>query len=98
MASHARADPAAAATWEALRDQTAPAAFTAAVAGLLAVTVDLGRPVVDVGVGAGQLAGALADRGAQVVALDLSLPMLERVRPDLARVAADATRLPLRSG
>lgn len=97
MASHDPADPAAAATWEALRDQTAPPAFTAAVADLLAATVDLGRPVVDVGVGAGQLAGALADRGAHVVALDLSLPMLQRVRPDLARVAADATRLPLRS-
>lgn len=98
MVSHPPADHAAAATWEALRDQTAPAAFTAAVADLLAGTVDLRRPVVDVGVGAGQLAGALADRGAQIVAVDLSIPMLERVRPDLARVAADAIRLPLRAG
>ena len=98
MTFHPPADPVAAATWEALRDQTAPAGFTAAVADLLAATIDLERPVVDVGVGAGQLAGALADRGALVVGVDLSLPMLRRVRADLARVAADATRLPLRSG
>lgn len=94
--SHPVADSATSATWEALRDQTAPAAFTAAVADLLAAHVGLGRPVVDVGAGSGQLVGALADRGMRVVALDLSVPMLERVAADLARAAADATCLPVR--
>ncbi|CAA9267614.1 MAG: hypothetical protein AVDCRST_MAG76-3169 [uncultured Acidimicrobiales bacterium] len=94
--SHQVADPATAATWEALRNQTAPAAFTAAVAELLVASVDLRRPVVDVGAGSGHLASAMAVRGARVVALDLSLPMLRRVPDALARAAADVTCLPVR--
>ncbi|MEO5680429.1 MAG: class I SAM-dependent methyltransferase [Acidimicrobiales bacterium] len=94
--AHPAADPATAATWEALRDQTAPAAFTAAVADLLAGHLDPSRPVVDVGAGSGHLAAALAGRGLHVVALDLSLPMLARVPVGLIRVAADASALPVR--
>jgi SAM-dependent methyltransferase len=97
-APHPTADAATAATWEALRDQTAPAAFTAAVADLLATTLDLSRPMVDVGAGSGHLMVALAERGAQAVALDLSVEMLERVPGRLPRAAADAVRLPLRDG
>ncbi len=93
---HPSADPDTAERWEALRDQTAPAEFTAAVADLLAGHVDLSRPILDVGAGSGQLASALAARGVTVVALDLSVPMLERVPARLRRVAADATLLPLR--
>lgn len=94
---HQIADSATAATWEALRDQTAPAAFTAAVADLLVASVDLLRPVVDVGAGSGQLAAAMAARGAPVVTLDLSVPMLRRVPAGLARAAADVTCLPVRT-
>jgi malonyl-CoA O-methyltransferase len=62
-----------------------------------------GKParVLDVGCGPGRAASALRKRypGAQVVALDLALPMLRRVRPGwrrpLARICADARSLPL---
>ena len=94
--AHPPADAATAATWEALRDQTAPAAFTEAVADLLVAALDPSRLVVDVGTGSAHLAAALARRDAVVVATDLSLPMLERVPPHLRRVAADAVRLPFR--
>jgi len=92
---HPPADAATAARWNALRSHTAPAAFIGAVADLLVGEVDRSRGVLDVGAGSGQLAQALADRGAPVIALDLSVPMLELVPRHLARVAADATRLPL---
>ena len=95
---HPPADAATAVTWNALRQHTAPAAFTEAVAGLLLEEVDRGRPILDVGAGSGQLARALTDRGASVIALDLSVPMLELVPRQLVRVAADATRLPLAAG
>lgn len=94
--SHRPADAVTAATWEALRDHTAPAAFTAAVADLLLGQVDPHRVIVDVGTGSGHLAAALVARGAQVVTADLSVPMLERVPAHLARVAADTVHLPLR--
>ena len=95
---HPAADAATAATWTALRHHTAPPAFTVAVAELLARHVDLLRPVLDVGAGSGHLVAALAARGAHVVTLDLSVPMLERVPVGLRRVAGDATALPVRSG
>ncbi len=94
---HPPADAATAGRWNVLRNQTAPPAFTEAVADLLVREVDRGRGVLDVGTGSGQLARALADRGASVIALDLSVPMLELVPRPLNRVAADATRLPLRT-
>lgn len=96
--SHPPADADGAATWAALRRQTAPEAFTARVADLLVEQIDLSRPVLDLGTGSGHLAQGLADRGANLVALDLSVPMLERVPPGLRRVAADAVRIPLRDG
>ena len=92
---HPPADAATAARWNALRNHTAPAAFTEAVADLLVREVDTGRPVLDVGAGSGQLAQALAARGASVIVLDLSVPMLELVPRHLVRVAADATQLPI---
>ena len=94
--THPPADAATAATWQALRDHTAPPAFTVAVADLLLGAVDPARPVVDVGTGSGHLVAAIARRGALVVATDLSLPMLDRVPSPLRRVAADAVRLPFR--
>lgn len=57
--------------------------------------------VLDVGCGPGHGSTALRKRfkGAQVIALDIALPMLRRVRPGwrrpLARVCADACKLPL---
>ncbi len=95
---HPAADPATAETWAALRRQTSPDSFTTAVADLLVEVIDASRPVVDVGAGSGQLGQALAARGARMVSLDLSLPMLELVPAELRRVAADAVRLPVRDG
>jgi len=97
-ASHPIAQAATAATWAALRDQTAPAAFTAAVADLLVAHLGRDRPVADVGAGSGQLVAALAARGVPMVAIDLSVPMLERVPSGLSRAAGDTTRLPMRDG
>ena len=95
---HPTADAATAATWTPLRHHTASPAFTGAVAEVLARDVDLLRPVLDVGAGSGHLMAALAGRGAHVVTLDLSVPMLERVPAGLRPVAGDATVLPVRSG
>lgn len=63
---------------------------------MLAAHVDLRRPVVDVGAGSGHLVVAMAQRGASVIALDLSVPMLLRVPEGQPRAAADATCLPVR--
>jgi SAM-dependent methyltransferase len=56
-------------------------------------------PVVEIGVGTGLVAAALAERGTPVLGLDLSVPMLRRARERLPnRIAcADAARLPIRT-
>src|SRR5262245_11487340 len=57
--------------------------------------------VLDIGCGPGRGSGALRTRfaRARIIALDLALPMLQRLRPGwrrpLARVCADARALPL---
>lgn len=56
-----------------------------------------GETVLDLGAGTGTSSDPFADRGCRVVPGDFSLGMLQvgkRRRPDLAFVAADATRLP----
>ena len=56
-----------------------------------------GETVLDLAAGTGTSSEPLADAGVHVVACDLSLGMLDvgrRRRPDIARVAGDATRLP----
>jgi len=61
-----------------------------------------GRTVLDVGAGDGRLAGELASRGADVMALDRSPAMLEaggsRGGPGLKRVRADGMELPFADG
>lgn len=59
------------------------------------------RRVLDVGCGPGRASGLLRKRwkGAEVIALDLAVPMLQRVRPGwrrpLSRICADARAIPL---
>ena len=57
-------------------------------------------PLLEIGVGTGLVAAALAELGRAPAGLDLSRPMLERARPRLpGRLAVgDAERLPVRSG
>jgi ubiquinone/menaquinone biosynthesis C-methylase UbiE len=57
----------------------------------------------EIGVGTGAIAIPFASRGRRVVGVDLSLPMLAKLRAkgpprDLEVVPADATRLPFRDG
>jgi len=58
-------------------------------------------PVLELGVGTGQLALPLAERGAPVIGLDLSVAMMSVLRdkagdgPPLPLVQGDATRLPI---
>lgn len=56
-----------------------------------------GKTVADVGCGKGRFARIVAERnpGARVVALDLAEAMLRSADPDLSRVAASMTALPL---
>jgi ubiquinone/menaquinone biosynthesis C-methylase UbiE len=59
-----------------------------------------GKRVADIGCGKGRFARLVKERfpTAQVVAIDLAEAMLARVPPELARVAASMTALPLASG
>jgi SAM-dependent methyltransferase len=68
------------------------------IGGDLASLLDLGRAVVEIGVGTGVIALALQRRGFDVFGVDISAQMLVRARERLGpRVAqADAMRLPVR--
>jgi len=57
-----------------------------------------GKRVADVGCGKGRFARIVQERGAAVVALDLAEAMLRHVPPDIGRVAASMTALPLATG
>jgi len=66
---------------------------------LLERDVAAGGPVLEIGVGTGAVAVPLAQRGVRVVGVDLSDPMMARLRDKGGAVAlarADATRLPFR--
>ncbi len=58
---------------------------------------DPGHPVVDVGCGPGRHASALADRGREVIGVDVSLPFLQAAGPG-HWVRGDARALPFASG
>lgn len=53
--------------------------------------------LLDLGTGTGTLARGYAERGARVVGLDVSVPMLREARAIPARIAGRAELLPLRS-
>lgn len=60
-----------------------------------------GRRILEVGVGTGRLCAPLIEQGARMVGIDLSRPMMARLREKKAEAAlgqADATRLPFASG
>jgi ubiquinone/menaquinone biosynthesis C-methylase UbiE len=59
-----------------------------------------GKRVADVGCGKGRFARIVKDRnpGASVIALDLAEAMLRGIPPDIERVAASMTALPLATG
>jgi ubiquinone/menaquinone biosynthesis C-methylase UbiE len=67
----------------------------------VAASLPSGRPALDVGCGPGQVAAHLAERGARMIAVDLSARMLDLARARCAGVVALATdirRLGLRAG
>lgn len=73
------------------------------ILGLLETTVSVPGPVLEIGVGTGQLAAPLAHRGVPIVGLDLSAAMMERLRAkeggaDVRLIRGDATRLPFADG
>jgi SAM-dependent methyltransferase len=70
------------------------------LAGILADLLPERGPLLEVGVGTGAVSAGLAEIGRTVVGVDLSLPMLAVARDRLpGRVAAaDALRLPVRTG
>ena len=57
-----------------------------------------GKRVADVGCGKGRFARIVKEGGANVVALDLAEAMLHHVPPEIGRVAASMTALPLATG
>lgn len=70
------------------------------IADLLVELLPTGGPLLEVGVGTGLVAAAMAERGRRPVGLDLSMPMLARARDRLPGLVAagDAHRLPVRTG
>jgi SAM-dependent methyltransferase len=75
-----------------------PAAVRDAVADVLAAELAGRRRVLEIGVGTGRIAVPLAERGVDVVGIDLSAPMLQKLRAKTGAVpvaVADATQLPL---
>jgi malonyl-CoA O-methyltransferase len=64
---------------------------------VLALLPDVrGQTVLDAGCGSGRYLRELQDRGATMIGMDLSLPMLERAKETTARIArADIRALPL---
>lgn len=70
------------------------------VAGVLVGLLPSGGPLLEVGVGTGVVAAALAELGRTVVGVDLSLPMLARAaaRTPGRVLAGDARRLPVSTG
>jgi SAM-dependent methyltransferase len=70
------------------------------LAAVLAGLLPPGGPLLEVGVGTGTVSAGLAELGRDIVGVDLSLPMLAVARERLpGRVAAaDALRLPVRTG
>ncbi len=72
-------------------------AVTAGIAGALGP----GARVLEIGVGTGRIAAPLAAAGLRMFGVDLSRPMLDRLRDKRAAVSAavgDATALPFRAG
>ncbi len=82
--------------------RTTDASSLLAILDLLEEEVCSRGPVLELGVGTGQLALPLAERGAQVIGLDLSADMMAVLRskatrgPGLPLMQADATRVPVR--
>ena len=70
------------------------------LASVLAGLLPSGGPLLEVGVGTGTVSAGLAELGRDMVGVDLSLPMLAVARKRLpGRIAAaDALRLPVRTG
>jgi SAM-dependent methyltransferase len=60
--------------------------------------VPLRGDILDLGSGTGTIARGYAERGARVVALDVSAAMLEQAEGDFVRVVAQAEDLPFRDG
>lgn len=87
-------------------DRTRPISPTALprVMELLGGELEGRGPCLEVGVGTGILSLPLAERGVPIVGLDLSRPMLERLREKAGGIApvplvqADATAMPFRDG
>ena len=86
------------------RTRVLPPALASAQTDLLAESLaGMDRPCLEIGVGTGRIALPLAERQVRVVGVDLSVPMLDRLRAkdEAGRVLAvvgDATSLPFGTG
>lgn len=110
-ATAARADdPRIAATYDAVAERYAAAMVNeleerpierGLLDALVALTAPLGKPLADLGCGPGHVTSYLADRGANVVGIDLSPQMIEAARrrfPDVALQVGSMTRLAAEAG